>query len=163
MNLFITYSPAKSWHASTVPCDGCLMPLNQTALNGTWHDGTHIVGTIDPDDLGGNTSSTASSSTGQSSSSAISTTPPTSSSSVVPPQNTNTADSDGKGDDDDHDGDDGKKGKDDNKKRSGITRHSYVTFHLFFFLVLNNCTSSRQINVGQTRCESFHNYRARFR
>lgn len=89
--------------------------------------------------------------------------PPTSSSSVVPPQNTNTADSDGKGDDDDHDGDDGKKGKDDNKKRSGITRHSYVTFHLFFFLVLNNCTSSRQINVGQTRCESFHNYRARFR
>ncbi|KAI0350950.1 hypothetical protein OH77DRAFT_1430351 [Trametes cingulata] len=47
----IAYSPASAWHASTVPCSTCLAPNTSIAYQGTWHDGTHIIPTIDEDDL----------------------------------------------------------------------------------------------------------------
>ncbi|TFK80295.1 hypothetical protein K466DRAFT_578966 [Polyporus arcularius HHB13444] len=46
----LVYSPASSWHASTVPCPDCLGPSSSIAFNGTWHDGTHIIPTVDADD-----------------------------------------------------------------------------------------------------------------
>ena len=50
----IVYSPASSWHASSVPCSTCLAPSSSIALQGTWHDGTHIIPTVDADDLPNN-------------------------------------------------------------------------------------------------------------
>ncbi|CDO68072.1 hypothetical protein BN946_scf184788.g3 [Trametes cinnabarina] len=47
----IVYTPASSWHASSVPCSDCLSPNPQDAYKGTWHDGTHIIPTVDADDL----------------------------------------------------------------------------------------------------------------
>lgn len=46
----IIYSPASSWHASTVPCSDCLQPPTSSAFNQTWHDGMHIIPTADEDD-----------------------------------------------------------------------------------------------------------------
>lgn len=50
----IVYSPASSWHASSVPCSTCLAPSSSIAFQGTWHDGTHIIPTVDADDLPNN-------------------------------------------------------------------------------------------------------------
>ncbi|KAI0370969.1 hypothetical protein BV20DRAFT_228891 [Pilatotrama ljubarskyi] len=47
----IVYTPASAWHASTVPCSTCLAPSPSIAYQGTWHDGTHIIPTVDADDL----------------------------------------------------------------------------------------------------------------
>ncbi|RPD76899.1 hypothetical protein L226DRAFT_354197 [Lentinus tigrinus ALCF2SS1-7] len=47
----LVYSPASSWHASTVPCSTCLAPNTSIAFKGTWHDGTHIIPTVDSDDV----------------------------------------------------------------------------------------------------------------
>ena len=47
----LVYSPASSWHASTVPCSSCLAPSVSIAFKGTWHDGTHIIPTVDADDV----------------------------------------------------------------------------------------------------------------
>ncbi|KAJ8474737.1 hypothetical protein ONZ51_g7014 [Trametes cubensis] len=47
----IVYTPASSWHASSVPCSSCLAPSPDIAYQGTWHDGTHIIPTVDQDDL----------------------------------------------------------------------------------------------------------------
>lgn len=47
----IVYSPANSWHSSTNPCSTCLAPSENLAFQGTWHDGTHIIPTVDADDL----------------------------------------------------------------------------------------------------------------
>ncbi|KAI9061817.1 hypothetical protein FKP32DRAFT_1594015 [Trametes sanguinea] len=47
----IVYTPASSWHASSVPCFTCLSPDPEDAYQGTWHDGTHIIPTVDADDL----------------------------------------------------------------------------------------------------------------
>ncbi len=49
----ITYLPASSWHASTNSCTTCLTPSEQLAYAGTWHDGTHIIPTVDNDDQSG--------------------------------------------------------------------------------------------------------------
>ena len=76
----IVYTPASSWHASTVPCSGCLSPSMSLAFQGTWHDGTHIIPTSDGDDF------------------------PTSTSTSAQPSQTSTSDDD-KGDDDDDDND----------------------------------------------------------
>ncbi|KAL5520444.1 hypothetical protein ACEPAG_9668 [Sanghuangporus baumii] len=51
-DLYIIYAPAQSWHASTVECDACLSPPSTSAHGGTWHDGTHIIPTVDEDDEG---------------------------------------------------------------------------------------------------------------
>ncbi|EKM52831.1 uncharacterized protein PHACADRAFT_261484 [Phanerochaete carnosa HHB-10118-sp] len=47
----ITYSANDTWRPSTVPCDTCLDPDNSLAYAGTWHDGTHIIPTVDNDDV----------------------------------------------------------------------------------------------------------------
>ena len=47
----IVYSPAGSWHSSTNPCSTCLAPSVDLAFQGTWHDGTHVIPTVDADDL----------------------------------------------------------------------------------------------------------------
>lgn len=47
----ILYTPAESWHASTIPCSNCLSPGQDLAFQGTWHDGTHIIPTVDGDDI----------------------------------------------------------------------------------------------------------------
>lgn len=49
----IAYVPADSWHPSNVPCTGCLSPSQGLAFQGTWHDGTHTIPTIDGDDVNG--------------------------------------------------------------------------------------------------------------
>lgn len=46
----IVYTPASSWHASSTSCSVCLAPDPSIAFNSTWHDGTHIVPTVDADD-----------------------------------------------------------------------------------------------------------------
>ena len=53
----ILYTPASSWHASSLPCSSCLMPDASQAMQGTWHDGTHIIPTVDGDDVSSSTSS----------------------------------------------------------------------------------------------------------
>lgn len=114
------YAPATSWHASTVECDSCLAPLSAGAHGGTWHDGTHIVPTIDEDDEGivgdtdGDSVTSSSSSVSASSSSAAT---PSSPSSTVQPVGTNVADVDV--DDDDHGHDEGEKGNDNGKGKGG--------------------------------------------
>ncbi len=47
----IAYSPAELWRPSTTACDNCLAPDAELAYAGTWHDGTHIIPTVDADDL----------------------------------------------------------------------------------------------------------------
>ncbi|KAI0742537.1 hypothetical protein C8Q80DRAFT_1108267, partial [Daedaleopsis nitida] len=47
----IVYTPASSWHSSSVPCSTCLAPSSSIAFQGTWHDGTHIIPTVDDDDV----------------------------------------------------------------------------------------------------------------
>ncbi|KAI0075152.1 hypothetical protein K474DRAFT_1709220 [Panus rudis PR-1116 ss-1] len=47
----IAYSPPSSWHSSSDPCSTCLAPDSSLAYQGTWHDGTHIIPTVDADDL----------------------------------------------------------------------------------------------------------------
>lgn len=46
------YSPSTKWRASTTSCQTCLSPNAQLAYAGTWHDGTHIIPTVDDDDSG---------------------------------------------------------------------------------------------------------------
>ncbi|KAI0752048.1 hypothetical protein C8Q74DRAFT_1211435 [Fomes fomentarius] len=46
----IVYTPASSWHASSTLCPVCLAPDPSIAFNSTWHDGTHMVPTVDADD-----------------------------------------------------------------------------------------------------------------
>lgn len=48
----IVYTPANSWHTSTIPCSSCLSPSRSLAFQGSWHDGTHIIPTVDDDDIG---------------------------------------------------------------------------------------------------------------
>ncbi|KAI5120245.1 hypothetical protein M0805_007549 [Coniferiporia weirii] len=102
-DLYIVYSPAISWHASTVPCASCLMPANGTAFGGTWHDGTHVVSTVDEDDEG-DTGDTDGDGTTTSSATKLTA---SSSSSAEPTQTAN----------DDDDDDKGGKGKDGDGKR----------------------------------------------
>lgn len=52
----IVYTPSSSWHASSVPCSTCLAPPSSIAFKGTWHHGTHIIPTVDADDLPTDTS-----------------------------------------------------------------------------------------------------------
>lgn len=47
----IIYSSNNTWRPSTVACATCLTPDVRIAYAGTWHDGTHIIPTIDDDDL----------------------------------------------------------------------------------------------------------------
>ena len=47
----IAYSPQSSWHSSDVPCDQCLHPSEDLAYQHTWHDGIHIIPTVDADDV----------------------------------------------------------------------------------------------------------------
>ena len=123
-DLFITYSPTTAWHASTVSCDTCLMPLNSTAHGGTWHDGSHVIPTTDEDDEGtvgdsdgdGTTSAPASASSTSASSSTASPPPstssssptstPTSASSTAAPAQSTATDNDDNDDNDNDDGDD---------------------------------------------------------
>ena len=49
----LAYVPATSWHPSTVPCGTCLTPSSSLANNGTWHEGVHIIPTVDGDDAPG--------------------------------------------------------------------------------------------------------------
>ncbi|KAL0952876.1 hypothetical protein HGRIS_007095 [Hohenbuehelia grisea] len=46
----ILYMPSSSWHSSSVPCSFCLSPDPNLAYQKTYHDGTHIVPTVDGDD-----------------------------------------------------------------------------------------------------------------
>ncbi|OCH87832.1 hypothetical protein OBBRIDRAFT_837056 [Obba rivulosa] len=49
----IAYSPTASWHASSASatsCPTCLTPNPSMAFEGTWHNGAHIIPTIDGDD-----------------------------------------------------------------------------------------------------------------
>ncbi|KAI0084360.1 hypothetical protein BDY19DRAFT_997838 [Irpex rosettiformis] len=64
----ITYSPATTWRPSTVACDICLGPDTGLAYAGTWHDGTHIIPTVDADDLPGGVEDHSSSKQGKPSS-----------------------------------------------------------------------------------------------
>ncbi|GJE95593.1 hypothetical protein PsYK624_117790 [Phanerochaete sordida] len=52
----IAYSGNNTWRASNVPCTTCLAPNGRMAYAGTWHDGTHVLPTIDNDDLNTTTS-----------------------------------------------------------------------------------------------------------
>ncbi|KAI0338628.1 hypothetical protein BDW22DRAFT_1348337 [Trametopsis cervina] len=47
----IVYSPASNWRPSTTACSTCLGPDPKLAYATTWHDGTHIIPTVDSDDL----------------------------------------------------------------------------------------------------------------
>ena len=42
-----------------MPCTGCLSPSDRLVYAGTWHDGTHIIPTIDADDIGSSPTATA--------------------------------------------------------------------------------------------------------
>lgn len=100
----IVYSPSSAWHTSSVPCSNCLAPDAQIAFDGTWHDGTHIIPTVDADDLP------------QSMTSTIKTSAPTSAPGVTSVKNTEG------NDDDDDDEDDEKKQK---GKGNAKTRRSF--------------------------------------
>lgn len=151
----VFYTPSTSWRASTVPCSTCLNPPSTDALGGTWHDGTHIVHSIDGDDQnGGDSNGTSSSSTAApkatSSSSSIgpgatqpiasnpppssaaastpaAIPPPASSSSSAPSASPSNGDGDGDGGDDgDQDGKQkGKGGK--NQRRRDLSVPVYFT------------------------------------
>ncbi|PIL26135.1 hypothetical protein GSI_11890 [Ganoderma sinense ZZ0214-1] len=100
----IVYSPASSWHASSVPCSTCLAPISSIALQGTWHDGTHIIPTVDADDLPNN---------------AVSPSPTPSTATGGDADKGKKGDDNDKKDGDDDDDDDGGKGK---RDRSGRHR-----------------------------------------
>ena len=93
-------APAQSWHASAVECDTCLSPPGTSAHGGTWHDGTHIIPTLDEDDEG-----TVGDLDGDGTTSSTLVSPSTSN--VQPAQtsastNVNTNNDDGNNDGDDH-------------------------------------------------------------
>ncbi|KAH8114827.1 hypothetical protein DFH11DRAFT_128047 [Phellopilus nigrolimitatus] len=121
-DMYIIYSPATSWHASTVPCTSCLAPDTGTAHDGTWHDGTHVIPTADEDDeptVGdtdgdGTTTSSAPQATTSVTSTLISTF--TSASSVQPAQTSEVDDDSGNNDSDSGKGK-GKDGDGSGKKR----------------------------------------------
>ncbi|KIP05697.1 hypothetical protein PHLGIDRAFT_128722 [Phlebiopsis gigantea 11061_1 CR5-6] len=48
----ISYSGNNTWRPSSVACATCLEPGANLVYAGTWHDGTHIVPTLDGDDFG---------------------------------------------------------------------------------------------------------------
>lgn len=125
-NLFITYSPSTSWHASTVSCSSCLAPDTAFAHAGTWHDGTHIVPTTDEDDEGANG---VPDNDGDGSANTLSsaTTTSTSASSVSSPSITGNVNSnnDNDGDDDNGDSHKGKGGS----KTSFQRRVDFFTYH----------------------------------
>ena len=50
----IAYSPPDSWRSSSEACKTCLEPDKRLAYAWTWHDGTHIIPTVDGDDLPNN-------------------------------------------------------------------------------------------------------------
>ena len=50
----IAYSPPDSWRSSSEACKTCLEPDKRLAYAWTWHDGTHIIPTVDADDLPNN-------------------------------------------------------------------------------------------------------------
>ena len=132
------YSPASSWHASSVPCSTCLAPSPSIAFQGTWHDGTHIIPTEDSDDLPTNANNAAQPS-------------PTPSKAAGDDADDGKKDDDDKKDgddvdaknkDDDSDSDDGKgkKGdKDDGKRRR---RHLSTGSHLLRRQTATNDASS---------------------
>lgn len=47
----ILYSTNNTWRPSKVACQTCLAPDPKFAYAGTWHDGTHIIPTLDDDDI----------------------------------------------------------------------------------------------------------------
>lgn len=98
----ISYSGNSTWRPSSVTCATCLQPGGNLAYAGTWHDGTHIIPTLDSDDFG-------SSSTSGVSTSAAST-------SAAPPSSTSQVAAAKGGDDDDASDDDDDKGDDDDGK-----------------------------------------------
>ncbi|KAF9468346.1 hypothetical protein BDZ94DRAFT_782002 [Collybia nuda] len=49
----ILYTPPESWRLSSVTCSTCLNPDTREALQGTFHDGTHLVPPPDDDGHGG--------------------------------------------------------------------------------------------------------------
>ena len=64
----IAYSPITSWRSSTTACGNCLAPDTGLAYAGTWHDGTHIIPTVDGDDEPGGSNDLSHSSVGGASS-----------------------------------------------------------------------------------------------
>lgn len=64
----IAYSPITSWRSSSTACDNCLAPDTGLAYAGTWHDGTHIIPTVDGDDEPGGSDDLSHSSAGSASS-----------------------------------------------------------------------------------------------
>lgn len=112
----ILYVPSGSWHSNLVPCSFCLEPDSSLAYQKTFHDGTHIIPTVDGDDLPSLSSSRAprSTSTGNAVTSSANSRIPTSTtsrtSSQAPRPTTQTTTQDNDHDDDDDDDDHGNDG-----------------------------------------------------
>lgn len=113
----ILYVPSGSWHSNLVPCSFCLEPDSSLAYQKTFHDGTHIIPTVDGDDLPSLSSSQAprSTSTGNAVTSSANSRIPTSTTSRAPSQaprpTTQTTTQDNDHDDDDDDDDHGNDGR----------------------------------------------------
>ncbi|KAL4257043.1 hypothetical protein AB1N83_012145 [Pleurotus pulmonarius] len=112
----ILYVPSGSWHSNSVPCTFCLEPDSALAYQKTFHDGTHIIPTVDGDDMPSSSSSQVPrpSSTGRAVTSSATSRPPASSTrptsqSPLPTTQTTTQVNDD-GDDDDADDDHGNDG-----------------------------------------------------